>query len=143
MDTNYDFLVHQQAYDVTGRNSMNYDRHSMLELVWATVLVFKKTNKSKQIFDTVKLVKQNYRHFCNLYRISYRNFRNDYAFSIALNQINGHRNFPTIPDRMATVPADVELLHFDDNSLTISSNNTAVKLCDQDLHILNKEIANV
>jgi hypothetical protein len=143
LDSDYDFLVHRRAHDVTDSNSMNYERNSMLDLVWATVLIFKKTKKAKQIFDTVKIVKQNYAHFCNLYRISYRNFRNDYAFSIALNQINGHRNYPVIPDSMATVPADVELLHLGDNGLTIGYNDSAIKLHDQDLHVLNKELANV
>jgi hypothetical protein len=35
--------------------------------------------KNQNIFDMVKYVKANYQHFCELYRIDFKNFRNDYA----------------------------------------------------------------
>lgn len=142
-DTKYDFLLHQRAHDVTDRNSMRYDRESMLDLVWATVLIFKKTPKARAVFETVKLVKQNYAHFCNLYRISYRYFRNDYAFAIALNQIGGHADYDSIPDSIATVPADVTISKINDNGAVLKFNDRTFSVTDQDLHIINKEVANV
>lgn len=143
LQTDYDFLIHNSAHDITYRNTMRYDRESMLDLVWATVLIFKKTMKAKAIFETVKLVKKNYAHFCNLYRISYRNFRNDYAFAIALNQINGYREFHVIPDSIATVPVDVKILQVGDITSVFEFDNKIFTSRGQDLHIINKEVANV
>lgn len=143
LDTGYDFLIHKQAHDVTARNTMRYDRESMMDLVWATVLVFKKTDVVRAIFDTVKMIKQNYTHFCNLYRISYRNFRNDYAFAIALNQLNGHRDYSIIPDSIATVPADVKIIKINDNSAELGFADKTFSIHNQDMHFINKEVANV
>lgn len=143
LDTDYDFLIHQRAHDVTDRNTMRYDRESMLDLVWATVLIFRKTDRVRAIFETVKMIKQNYAHFCNLYRISYRNFRNDYAFAIALNQINGHRDYAVIPDSIATVPADVKIVEIDSDGAVLEFSNKRFSIQNQDLHIINKEVANV
>ena len=143
MDTDYDFLIHKHAHDVTDRNTMQYTRESMLDLVWATVLIFRKTDRVKKIFDTVRLIKNNYQHFCNLYRISYVNFRNDYAFAIALNQLSGFVNFDSIPDSIATVPADATILNVNNEGMTISTMDKQFTLQHQDLHVLNKEIADV
>lgn len=143
VESENDFLVHKNAHDVMHREAMRYDREAMLDLVWATVLIFNKTPRTKAIFDTVKLVKQNYQHYCNLYRISYKNFRNDYAFAIALNQINGHREYDLIPDSIATVPADAEVIELNDNGAVIRCNDKMILVQDQDLHFLNKEIAYV
>ena len=143
LDTDYDFLIHKNAHDVTGRNSLRYNRESMIDLVWATVLIFKKTPRVKAVFDTVKLIKNNYSHFCNLYRISYANFRNDYAFAIALNQIGGFLYHDTIPDSMATVPADVRILNVSDEGMLLEHADKRFSIQHQDLHVINKEIANV
>lgn len=143
LNTNYDFLIHTTAHDVITNDNMTYERECMLDLVWATVLIFKKTPRVKAIFDTVKMIQHNYQHFCNLYRISYRNFRNDYAFAIALNQIAGHRDYNIIADSIATVPADTNALEINENGAVIESKNKIIKIEGQDLHFLNKEIANV
>lgn len=142
-NTESDFLVHKDAHDVIKSEKMEYHREAMLDLVWATVLIFRKTPRTKAIFDTVRLVKQNYVHYCNLYRITYPNFRNDYAFAIALNQISGHGDYDIIPDSIATVPADAEILNLEENGAVVRWKDITVKLCDQDLHFLPKEVANV
>ena len=138
-----DFLVHKSAHDVLRKEEMQYHREAMLDLVWATVLIFNKTPRTKAIFDTVKLVKENYAHYCHLYRITYKYFRNDYAFAIALNQVNGHREYDVIPDSIATVPANAEILELKHDGAVIRLNDKIVSLHDQDLHFLNKDIANV
>ena len=143
LESENDFLVHKNAHDVMHREVMRYDREAMLDLVWATVLIFNKTPRTRAIFDIVKLVKENYVHYCNLYRITYKNFRNDYVFAIALNQINGHKEYDVIPDSIATVPADAEILELNDNGAVIRFNDKIISLQDQDLHFLNKDVAYV
>ena len=142
-ETVHDFLIHSAAHDVSYRQSLTYERKSMLPLVWATVLIFRKTERAKRIFDTAKLVKSHYQHFCNLYRIDYRNFRNDYAFAIALNQCNGHNEYDIIPDSIATLPHDCNVLSYSDTGLVYRYQDKINRIEGQDLHVLNKGFANV
>ena len=58
--------------------------------LWATVLVFRKTPRTKQIFDCLKMVQENYMHYVNLYHFSPGMYRNDYAITIALRIVNGN-----------------------------------------------------
>jgi hypothetical protein len=143
LDTGYDFLISKEAYDLTGRHSFDHRRWSMIPMVWATVFVFKKGKKAKRIFDMVKYVKQNYRYFNEMYRIYSKNFRNDYAFAVALQQANGFLNYDTLPIRLATLPTDCRILEFTDRGVAWQYNDEISHTQDQDVHILNKEVANV
>ena len=93
LDTGYDFLISKNAHDLSNRNSFDMRRFSMIDMVWATVFVFRKGNKARRIFDMVKYVKSFYSYFMDLYRITDKRFRNDYAFAIALEQANGFTLF--------------------------------------------------
>jgi len=143
LDTGYDFLISKEAYDLTGRQSFDQRRWSMIDMVWATVFVFKKGKKAKRIFDMVKYVKQNYRYFNDMYRIYSKNFRNDYAFAIALQQANGFLHYDTLPIRLPTLPTDCSILEFTDRGVAWRYNNEISYTQDQDVHVLNKEVADV
>tara|TARA_B100000902_G_scaffold144079_1_gene141506 strand:+ start:492 stop:1241 length:750 start_codon:yes stop_codon:yes gene_type:complete len=142
-DTKYDFLVPDQAYDLTGRNSFDLRKWSLIPMVWATVLVFKKTEKVKKVFQMVKYVKQHYQYFNQLYRINSKNFRNDYAFAIALQQINGFCGYKTLPLRLPTLPRHCKVLEINDDGLAWQDNDKIGYVEDQDVHVLNKELADV
>ena len=83
-DTDYDFLLPNKAHDLSNRNSFDHRRFSLIPMVWATVLYFKKNKKVEQIFQMVKYVKKWYPYFNELYRVRAKNLRNDYVFAIAL-----------------------------------------------------------
>lgn len=142
-DTEYDFLIPDRAHDVTGKNAFDLRKWSLIPMVWATVILFRKTTKAKQIFDTVKYVKQYYPYFIDMYRISSRNFRNDYAFAIALQQINGFLGYEKLPFSIATLPRHCKILEVSDTGITWSINGAVGGVENQDLHVLNKEIADV
>jgi hypothetical protein len=112
-------------------------------MVWATVIVFKKSAKARSIFDMVKHIKLNYQYFCELYRIDFKNFRNDYAFAMALNQIDADSNQNFFPAKLPTLPVDVKVLSFQDTGIDCQFNDKIMYIRDQDAHVLNKEIANV
>jgi hypothetical protein len=57
---------------------------------WATAILFRKTVKSKMLFDLVGRVQRNYLYYMKLYHMREGNFRNDYAFTIANNILNGY-----------------------------------------------------
>lgn len=142
-DTEYDFLVPNEAYDLSGRNSFNHRRFSLIPMVWATVLFFKKNNRVKKIFAMVKYVKKYYSYFNELYRIKAKNLRNDYVFAIALQQLNGFNGYDTFPFALSTLPPDCQVLKFNENGLVWKYQGNINFIENQDVHVLNKELTNV
>ena len=142
-DTGYDFLVPDTAHDLTGRNTFDQRRRSMIPMVWATVLLFKKNDKVRKIFDTVKYIKQHYSYFTEMYRIYVKNLRNDYLFAMALQQINGFVGYETFPFALPTLPPDCEVVKITDEGISWKHGDQISYVENQDVHVLNKEIANV
>jgi len=142
-DTEYDFLVPDTAHDLSGRNTFDQRRWSMIPMVWATVLLFKKNDRVGKIFDTVKYIKQHYSYFTEMYRIYAKNLRNDYLFAMALQQINGFTGYNKMPFALPTLPPDCEVFKITDNGLAWKHGDQISYVEDQDVHVLNKEIANV
>jgi len=143
LDTDYDFLVSKDAHDLTNVGSFDMRKWSMIDMVWATVFVFKKGPKARRIFDTVKYVKQYYHHFNEMYRIRAKNFRNDYAFAIALQQANGFTTYDTMPLSIATLPPGCKVIKMTDTGIAWSYNDQINYTEHQDVHVLNKELADV
>lgn len=142
-DTDYDFLVTDTAYDLTGRNTFDQRRWSMIPMVWATVLVFKKNDRVRKIFDTIKYIKQYYSYFNEMYRIYARNLRNDYLFAMALQQINGFTGYDKLPLALPTLPPDCEILKITDTGLAWKHDDKISYVENQDVHVLNKDLSNV
>ena len=143
MDTKYDFLVPDQAHDLTQRNTFHQRVWSMIPMVWATVFIFKKTPRAKQIFDMIKYVKKHYPYFNQLYRIHAQNLRNDYVFAIALQQLNGFVGYDKFPFVLSTLPPDCKVVKMTDDGLAWTYQDQISWLEHQDIHVLNKEVADV
>lgn len=139
LDTDYDFLISKHAYDLSRGTIMDQGRWSMIDMVWATVLIFRKGRKAKRIFDTLKYVKRYYSYFMDLYRIYDRRFRNDYAFAIALEQANGFTSYDTLPTQLPTLPPDYRIIEFTDQGIVWQNNDQIGHTENQDVHVLNKE----
>ena len=143
MDTDYDFLCHNTVHDATGVFQILSKNESVLPIVWATVCILKKNENVKALFDTFKMVQQNYEHYRQMYRITHKNFRNDYALAIALHQCNGHtKNFNYFPTPMIMLPLDVDVLEMDDTTVTYRYRRCVGVIENQDVHILDKEFCN-
>ena len=138
--SHYEFLLHNRVHDLTGRGRFEYNNSSMISLVWATVTVFKKTQRAKKIFDMIKHIQQNYSYFCKLYRIDFANFRNDYAFAMALNQIDGFNQQYFMPTAMSMIPTDTKVLKIDHTGIVFQYDKFVNLVTDQDVHVLDKEI---
>ena len=142
-NTGYDFLVHNKVYDLTGTDMILGKNESALPLVWATVTIFRKSEFAKQVFDLIKHIQQYYDHYRNLYRIKFRNYRNDYAFAIALHQLNGmnaYKNF--IPTPMAMLAHEVDVLDMSDTGIVFKYGKKIGAINNQDVHIMDKEFVN-
>ena len=146
-DMNQDFIAHKTAYDITGLNDFtglnNFGRHKM-PMWWATVMLFQKNTTSKLIFDSMKMVRDNWRHYLNLYAISNDTYRNDYALSIALGIVNGHDiNYPSIPWGLASLTPEHVLTQMDVDKYRVDFLTTDQKpkwiMINQDFHAMGKK----
>jgi len=68
------------------------------------------------------------------------NFRNDYAFAIALQHANGFMTYDTMPISLPTLPPDCKVLEIGDRGLSWKYDDQVMFTEDQDVHVLNKEI---
>lgn len=110
-----------------------------LAFVWATVVVFKKTQKAKQLFDLVGRIQRNYEYYVKLYHLREDNFRNDYAFAIADNILSGYQASPGIPWRMLTIDHRVKKIETQNNKLIVREDSKAYIITRQNLHIMDKD----
>ena len=120
--------------------SMDGDMGMMgLNYIWATAVVFKRSAKSKSLFDLVGRIQRNYDYYRRLYQLREENFRNDYAFTIADNIINGYTPSRGIPWTMLTIENPVKKIEIKNNMLVVREQDTAHMLTQQSLHIMDKD----
>jgi len=132
-------MLHDRVYDLTGKDMILGKDESTLPLVWATVTLFKKTANTEAIFSMIRHVQEYYSHYRNLYRIRYPNYRNDYAFAIALHQLNlGSR----IPTPMTMLADSVDVIDSDDAGIVFKYGDTVNFTSGQDVHVMDKEWCN-
>jgi hypothetical protein len=108
-----DFLCHRWAYDITGLGSFNDNNFfgiNRMPMYWATVMLFRRSKTAELIFQSMQMVRDNWKHYRNLYGILKPTYRNDFALSIAMNIVNGHTlNMPSIPWQLLTVTPEQKL----------------------------------
>jgi hypothetical protein len=142
----------RDVYDITNRDSFrNYQTVSNgkvgLHHWWATVLFFRRNRESEHFFTIMRMVRENYRHYSNLYRFRPSPFRNDFAVSISITAISGHcpSAVNPIPWAMANVGADVEIIQknhdcFELSYLCYKTNQPRrLIISGQDFHFMNKQ----
>jgi len=107
-----DFIAHRSAFNIARADEPFLDTFGShkFPMWWATVMMFRKSNTAQYIFDSMEMIKNNWQHYRNLYSISEKNYRNDYALSIALGIVSGHTlAVDSIPWPLMSVTPDVEL----------------------------------
>lgn len=121
----------------------NITKHTMgqysLPFVWATAVIFKRTLKSEILFDLVAKIQRNYKYYRDLYNIAESNFRNDYAFAIADNILNGYSQQNFAPWSITTVSGPIDSLELRDTQLIVRTAERAWVLPKQNLHVMNKQ----
>lgn len=151
LDINKDFLIFKDSCDLSfWRNSkeFSYVSEFSIPFYWATVLIFKKTEKNKIFFQLVKEIKNNWNYYRSLYQISDSKFRNDFAFSIAIHITSGFvsDNFDNIIPSKIYYTLDKDYLYsMTDNSCSFliekqSSGGQYIptKVNNVDVHVMNK-----
>jgi hypothetical protein len=142
-----DFLAHGWATDVTGLNDfsgLNYFGNNCMPMWWATVMLFRRSTQAQLIFETMRMIRQHWNHYRNLYKNSQPSYRNDHALTIALGIVNGHTlNHAGIPWNLSTVAPEHKLSQLDQDHyrvdfLTADQKSRYVILRNQDFHAMGK-----
>lgn len=113
---------------------------SSIDTVWATVFFFRKTSKSKLLFDTVQRIERNYSYYRHLFNVKERNFRNDYAFSMADLIVNGHQRDSQhqMPWGIVSVDTSIKNISINEDWIVVRSEQGADILPRTDLHVMSK-----
>ena len=107
LEADQDMLAHSSAYDITGCNDFHglnsFGEHDM-PMWWATVMMFRRSDHARLVFETMKMVRDHWTHYRDLYKIRSATYRNDHALSIALLVCDGHwLDHAAIPWSLATL----------------------------------------
>ena len=148
LNSNQDFLAHGQAYDVTGLNDfqgLNYFGDYRMPMTWATVMMFHKSQQASLIFDTMRMARNNWKHYKNLYKNNSPTYRNDHALSIALGVVNGHTlDYDSIPWGLASLTPEHKLTQIDQDHyrvdfVTADNKPRWITIQNQDFHAMGKK----
>jgi hypothetical protein len=140
-----DFMCFRSAYNLARPEEefLNTFGTYRFPMYWATVMMFRRSNTAQYIFDAMQMVRENWRHYRDLYHIAQPTYRNDYALSIALGIVSGHTlKVDSIPWGMPSVVPESKLL-FSDPFWSIGyqdeqGRDKTVALAGLDFHAMGK-----
>lgn len=141
-----DFLIykdHFYLYDNAYAKEFEFINDCGINFYWATVFYFKKTKYTRMLFNFIQYIRDNWDYFSLLYNIKEKKFRNDFAFSIAINLLSlqlPSNLFGFIPGKLFYCIDKDSLLLANDNELTfyMLNGNSCAKTKDIDIHVMNK-----
>jgi hypothetical protein len=138
--TDFDYkLMHHNitdagpSYELMGETSLPF--------VWATVVLFRKSERAQLFFSLVGRIQRNYSYYRALYNIRERNYRNDYAFAIANIILSGYNTNEDqgIPWPMYTVDQKINKIMLTDTQVHVHYEDTATVIPYQNIHVMDKD----
>ena len=138
--TDFDYKLMHHNRTVAGKTYSEMGETS-LPFVWATIVLFRRTERSRLFFNLIGRIQRNYNYYRMLYNIRERNYRNDYAFAIANIILNGYscNQTQSIPWTMFTVDQKIDKIRVTDTQVRIYHSDRAVVVPYQNIHIMDKE----
>ena len=149
-----DFMCHNKInylmLPFTGQERIS--KHSF-DTLWATVVYFKKTKKARLIFESMKMIQENYSHYIKIYDPTVGFYRNDFALTIALRTVYGqledktnyipwnlsHVVKETVVKPNSTAPYNTAYTLLHDNTQRVKVKKEFIIVKDIDFHMMNKE----
>jgi hypothetical protein len=121
--------------------------------LWATVVMFKKTQRAKQIFECLEMVQKNYEHYANIHSFIAGVYRNDYGLTLATRIANGHTSpkEDVIPWNLVHVGKNTQVYRNNDDEFnteyTVMFDNWQrgkirkeyTVITNTDFHVMNKD----
>lgn len=152
LESPQDFLAHRTAINAVSPEQAFLPTFGTTQfpMWWATVMMFRRSPTAQYIFDCMEMIKNNWQHYRALYNINEKNYRNDYALSIALGIVSGHTlAVDSIPWPLLSLTPETELSRkqfgdTEDQELWVmkfrEQNNQlrTVALTGQDFHAMGK-----
>jgi hypothetical protein len=147
LDSQEDFMCHKTAYDVTGLqtfNDLNVFGQYQFPMWWATVMMFRTSERARLVFESMSMIRDNWSHYRNLYANPRSTYRNDHALSIALNIENGHTlQTQDIPWGLASLTPEHCLTQLDQDQYRVDFVTADKKprwiTLQQDFHAMGKQ----
>ena len=139
IDTVNDYTIVRNNKYLDGSLPDSLGKYSIPSL-WATVVAFNRTTKSRMLFDLVARIERNYSYYRKLYNIKETNYRNDFAFTIVDNILNGYTQDSSnyLPWSMLSISTPIDSLELKDNMIVVKTQGNAYVLPKQSLHIMSK-----
>ena len=137
--TDFDYrLMHHNA--TPAGPSYQQMGETSLPFVWATVVLFRRTERSRLFFDLVGRIQRNYPYYRALYNVREGNYRNDYAFAIANVILNGYNTNEDqgIPWTMFTIDKPIGRIMLTDNFIHVHHDDEATVIPYQNIHVMDK-----
>lgn len=149
-DLKESFLISKAMNDIRGDRIGYLDKHiseTGVHLFWATTVMFIKNEESKQVFELVKTIRDNYEQYSDIYRFNSRQYRNDISFSIAKHLLDGFTTdaVTSLPPVLSVIDRDLLVDINGENLLFLvmdASKSDNYNLCSikgTDIHIMNKQ----
>lgn len=139
-DTEWDYLIPSKNFNIgVGLTTDTMTRYGV-DFLWATVVFFRRTQRTQDLFDMVGRIQRNYRYYQQLFNITPANFRNDYAFAMADIVINGYSPAVTarLPITILTVVETIDSIQEFNQLLKIKTKTTAHVVPKTNLHVMSK-----
>jgi hypothetical protein len=146
LDADFDFAMVCDMYNpMTGDVFKPMMGYSTIQQMWATVMIFNKSDMAAKIFAMADHVLQHYEYYAKVYCCPPRPLRNDYAFTIACHLMGGYGNsdFALRGFRMANCDFNTKILEINENDVLIAQDREQGKthiqrLRGMDVHLQNK-----
>jgi hypothetical protein len=141
------FIAHKTAYDVVNQDNFdelnNFGNFNM-PMWWATIMMFHRSEETKLIFESMSMIRDNWEHYKNLYKILRSPYRNDFALSIALGIVNGHTlDYVDMPWNLASVTSAHKLTQLEEDVYRVDFLTQDQKpkyiILKQDFHAMGKK----
>ena len=138
-----DFMCHNSTdFILNHGNQPERVSSKFINTCWATVIYFKKTLRTKQIFECMQMIQDNYMHYVNVFDMNSGMYRNDYSLTIALWIVNGHTHNQQdyIPWNLLHLATQVKAHKISTTEyIFFDSKQKYITLKNVDFHLLNKQ----
>jgi len=139
IDGNYDYKLLRHSLTPSGPME-SYMGHRSTRHLWATIVIFQKTKKSKLLFELVQRIEENWKYYSQLFRLDPYSFRNDFAFTIADIILNGYQiGQNNLPHTILTIVDSIKSLKKVNQFINIKTENKNLVIPIQDLHLMDKD----
>jgi hypothetical protein len=140
IEQSFDYKLQHTSYSEDGVLYSKMGPNYSLPFVWATCVVFRKTEVAKRFFDFVQKIERNYGYYKTLFKAQ-GTFRNDHAFAMADIILNGYtwESIRSMPSKIFTVEQEIESIEIKNSLMFIRHADHAVVSPIQNVHIMDKK----